>query len=65
MRRFTCTPRPDFRDRVMADGMVWPDETRPDGRRVPYWTDAAYYSFEPAEIDRLEDAVERLWPLCV
>lgn len=60
MNRHTCTPRPSFRQTVEAEGMLWVDEVV-DGVNVPYWTDAAYYSLMPDEVDRLEAATKELW----
>lgn len=64
MRRLACAPRPNFRDILDSEGMLWASETV-DGHDVPYWTDSAYYSFSPAEIDRLEAATEELWGMCL
>ena len=64
MRRLACEPRPNFRDILDSEGMLWASETV-DGHDVPYWTDSAYYSFSPAEIDRLEAATDELWGMCL
>ncbi|PTQ12169.1 glutathionylspermidine synthase [Sphingomonas oleivorans] len=60
MRRIACTPRPDWRERVEALGLVWHSAA---GR--PYWDESACYSFSAAEIGLIEEATAELYRLFV
>lgn len=64
MRRASCEPRENFREVLDHEGMLWASEVI-DGVDVPYWNDAAYYVFSPAEIARLESATDELWGMCL
>ena len=60
MDRLPLTPRPDWRERVEALGLVWHTA---DG--VPYWNEAACYRFDRREIRQIELATEELYALCL
>jgi glutathionylspermidine synthase len=45
--------------------LVFPETQRPDGTTTPYWNEAAWYEFTLAEVERMEEATEELWPMCV
>ena len=60
MRRLALTPRPDWRAKVEALGLVWHT-----ANGAPYWNEAACYSFTPAEIDDLAQATRELYGLFV
>ena len=51
--------RPDWQAKVEALGLTW--HTLADGR--PYWDESAYWLFEPAEIDRIEEATDTLYAM--
>ena len=58
MHRRTCDPRPDWKERVEAVGLVWHSK---DG----YWRDGAYYEFTAPQIDELERATGILHELAI
>lgn len=58
MERLDVAPRPDWRARVEALGLVW----HTDGDR-PYWDESTCYRFRPDEIDTVEDATAELYRL--
>ncbi|RZJ24291.1 MAG: glutathionylspermidine synthase family protein, partial [Brevundimonas sp.] len=55
MERLALTPRPDWRERVEALGLVW--HTAAD---QPYWNEAACYRFSRRQIRQIEQATEEL-----
>ncbi|MCF3964991.1 glutathionylspermidine synthase family protein [Streptomyces fuscigenes] len=65
MRRHTVEPRPDWQRIVEEQGVVYPLTRHPDGSLKPYWDESAYYSFDLAEIEALEDVVEELHAMCL
>ena len=60
MERLALPPRPDWRERVEALGLVWHTA---DG--APYWNEAACYRFGRHEIRQIEQATEELYALCL
>ena len=60
MQRLTLTPRPDWRSRVEALGLVWHT-----AGGAPYWDDRACYIFSAAEIAEIEKAARALYGLFV
>lgn len=60
MFRQALTPRPDWRERVEALGLVW--HTAAD---QPYWNEAACYRFDRRQIRQIEQATEELYQLCL
>ncbi len=65
MERHRSAPRPDWQERVSAQGLVFPTTRLPDGREVPYWDERANYVLTADEVDVLESATERLHGMCV
>ena len=65
MERQVSTPRADWRERVSAQGLVFPMTRLDDGREVPYWDERACYVLTADEVDVLEAATERLHGMCV
>jgi glutathionylspermidine synthase len=61
MLRIPSTPRPDWRQRVEKQGLVF--HSSDTGR--PYWDESAYYAFTAAEIDSLEQTTYALDKLCL
>lgn len=59
MERRRCAPRPDWQARL--------EETGFDFHSVggTYWVEDAYYAFDEAEIDRIEQAVDELHGMCL
>lgn len=65
MFRHLCPPRPDWRARVEADGLIWSMTPAEDGGPdVPYWVEGVFYEFSSAEIEILESATEELHGMC-
>lgn len=65
MQRHLSPPRPGWRERVTAQGLVFPTTTGSDGREHPYWFENACYVLSPGEVDILEAATERLHGMCL
>lgn len=62
MRRKTIAPRPDWRKKVEAQGLIFHS---PNEDNVPYWNEAAYYEFNSAQVDLLEAATNELQEMCL
>ena len=60
-QRITLPVRPDWRRKVEERGLAW--HTAPDGS--PYWDESAYWLFGAAEVDRIEEATNTLYELCL
>lgn len=60
MDRLELSPRPDWRERVEALGLVWHTA---DG--VPYWNESACYSFTRTQVREIGRATEALYGLCL
>lgn len=60
MHRLTLDPRPDWRERVEALGLIWHTA---DGQ--PYWNEAACYRFDRRQVREIERATEELYSLCL
>ncbi|HEY3805028.1 MAG TPA: glutathionylspermidine synthase family protein [Kofleriaceae bacterium] len=61
MNRRTHDPRPDWRARVEAQGLVF----HTAAQTGVYWGEDAYYEFTAADVDAIEDATRELHALCV
>jgi glutathionylspermidine synthase len=61
VRRWTCEPRPDWRARVEAQGLVF-HSARETG---VYWGEGAYYEFSANEIRTIEAATAELHAMCI
>jgi glutathionylspermidine synthase len=60
MQRCVSAPRPDWREKLEAQGLVW---HTPAG--LPYWNEDGYYSFRLREIEEIEAAARELCVLFV
>ena len=60
MQRHTCTPRPNWRERVEEIGLTYHTH-----ETAPYWDETAYYELTAAEVDTLEAAANSLHALCI
>jgi glutathionylspermidine synthase len=60
MKRHTCQPRPDWRERVASVGLTY--HSHEEG---PYWDESACYELTRAEVDALEAAGNTLHKLCI
>jgi glutathionylspermidine synthase len=63
MKRRTTAPRPDWRSRVEAQGLLYHSLGAPAGRQE-YWLEGTYYEVTPREADVLERATRELHALC-
>jgi len=54
MERITCTPRPNWQQRVEGAGLAWHSNQR------PYWNESAFYRFTAQEVADLEAATNEL-----
>ena len=61
MKRWSCEPRPDWRARVEAQGLVF-HSAKETG---VYWGEGAYYEFTPNEVRAIEAATAELHAMCV
>jgi len=60
MKRIAITPRADWEHKVEAVGLICHHT-----EERPYWNESAYYSFNAAEIDRIESATNELHEMCL
>ena len=60
MDRIALQPRPDWREKVEALGLVWHTASG-----APYWNESACYRFSAAEVDEVERATAELYRLFV
>src|ERR1051325_6688185 len=60
MQRLASPPRPDWENRVEAQGFHFHSIAR-----EPYWDESAYYQFSRAEIDLVEKATYALNDMCL
>jgi glutathionylspermidine synthase len=60
MKRHTIQPRPDWRQKVESQGLLF--HTTDDD---VYWDESAYYEFTSAEIDAVEKATYELNDMCL
>jgi glutathionylspermidine synthase len=58
MKRKLTARRPQWQQKVEADGLVW--HTGPQGL---YWDESVYYSFTPAQVAQLEDATRACYAM--
>ncbi|WP_116114018.1 glutathionylspermidine synthase family protein [Austwickia chelonae] len=65
MQRQRVSPRPRWRERVQAQGMVYSTTTLPGGGEAPYWYEEACYVLSEDEVDVLESATQRLHEMSV
>ncbi len=60
MKRHTCQPRPDWREKVESVGLTF--HSHNEG---PYWDESACYELDRREVDDLELAANKLHFLCI
>lgn len=65
MERQRIAARPDWLERVRAQGLVYATTPLPGGGEAPYWFEEACYVLDEDEVDVLEAATERLHGMCV
>ena len=60
MERLALPPRPDWRAKVEAQGLIWHTAAG-----APYWDESACYHFTAAEVAQIEQATAELYRLFV
>jgi glutathionylspermidine synthase len=65
MWRHLSRPREDWLDKVVSQGLIYPQTPKGDGTTVDYWNESAWYEFEMAEVEKIESATEELWGMCL
>lgn len=65
MKRHEVAPRPDWKQKIEEQGLVFSTSFTADGQPVEYWNERAYYEFELAEVERLEETAEELHRMCL
>ncbi|EIJ43569.1 glutathionylspermidine synthase [Beggiatoa alba B18LD] len=65
MRRVPITPRPDWQARCESIGFRFHTIEYAEGADPTYWDERAYYEFNAAQIDTLEDATNELYQRCL
>ncbi len=65
MRRLLSEPRPDWKQKIEEQGLVFSTTTMPDGRKIEYWNESAYYEFTMDEVETLEKTAEDMHIMCL
>ena len=65
MRRLHSAPRPDWKQKIEEQGLVFSTTTMPDGRKIEYWNESAYYEFTMDEVETLEKTAEDMHLMCL
>ncbi|MFY9633431.1 MAG: glutathionylspermidine synthase family protein, partial [Cellulosimicrobium cellulans] len=65
MKRLLSEPRPDWKQKIEEQGLVFSTTTMPDGRKIEYWNESAYYEFTLDEVESLEIQAEDMHRMCL
>src|SRR4029453_18624953 len=65
VKRLPSTPRPDWKKKIEEQGLVVSTTTMPDGRKIEYWNESAYYEFTMDEVETLEKTAEDMHRMCL
>ncbi len=65
MRRERSTPRPDWRQKIEEQGLVFGTPAMGQNGARPYWDESVHYVFDMAEILSLEADVELMHSMCL
>lgn len=65
MKRIVSTPRPDWREKIEAQGLIYSTGVREDGTQSEYWNEGAYYQFTMPEVEMLEAVTEEMHGMCL
>ncbi len=65
MKRLLSEPRPDWKQKVEEQGLVFSTTTMPDGKKIEYWSESAYYEFTMEEVETLEVTAEDMHRMCL
>jgi glutathionylspermidine synthase len=65
VRRRTREVRPDWREKVLEQGLTYAVTADDTGAPYDYWDESAYYEFTSREIADLEETVENLYDMAL
>ena len=65
MKRLLSEPRPDWKQKIEEQGLVFSTTTLPGGKTIEYWNEAAYYEFTMDEVEALEVTAEDMHRMCI
>jgi glutathionylspermidine synthase len=65
VHRERSQPREGWQKIIESQGLAFHQTSHPEHLARPYWDESVYYSFEMAEILRLEESVEELHQMCL
>ncbi|MCU1564832.1 MAG: glutathionylspermidine synthase, partial [Arthrobacter sp.] len=65
MQRLSSKPRPNWKQRIEEQGLIFSTTTMPDGRNIEYWHESAYYEFTIDEVETLEQTAEDMHRMCL
>jgi glutathionylspermidine synthase len=65
VRREHSRPRDGWQKIIESQGLAFHQTSHPEHVTRPYWDETVYYSFDMAEILRLEESVEELHQMCL
>jgi glutathionylspermidine synthase len=65
VKRLLSEPRPDWKQKIEEQGLVFSTTSLPGGKKIEYWNEAAYYEFAMDEVESLELTAEDLHRMCL
>jgi glutathionylspermidine synthase len=65
VQRIPSVPRPDWKQKIESQGLVFSTTVLPDGSSIEYWNESAFYQFDLAEVEMLEKVTEELHGMCI
>jgi glutathionylspermidine synthase len=65
MKRMNSTPRPDWREKIKSQGLLFSTTVKEDGSETEYWNESAYYEMSMSEVEMLETVTEELHRMCI
>lgn len=65
MKRIASKPRPDWKEKIESQGLIFSTGIREDGTYSEYWHEGAYYEFTMPEVEMLEGVTEELHTMCI
>jgi glutathionylspermidine synthase len=65
VKRRVAAPRPDWRARVEAQGLLFHSISSAPGARDRYWLDGVHYELSAEEIDAIDRAAAALHSMCI
>lgn len=65
MKRIASKPRPDWKEKIESQGLIFSTGIREDGTFSEYWHEGAYYEFTMPEVEMLEGVTEELHTMCI